>query len=702
MPLDPSAQLADPGDRDNADIIDDAAEVEVTRWFRWGAAIGVLVFLVVLTGGRTTLLSWVPGGDFYDSQADSFLDGRLDIDAERLGIEAFGHDGESYMYQPPWPAVLRLPVAAMTERFDGRLGQISMLLALLVALSATRRILVEARRAMRLGPSTALERAMAFGLGLVVAAGSVPMFLASRAWVYHESAIWGLAWTLLALALLLRHRADPGWASLAAVFGATFGAVASRASVGAGACAALGLCAVASLVLDRDRPLRHRLGGPAGAGALLLVAAIPSAAYAGLNVAKFGTVASIPFEEQAFTEVSPSRQAMLDENDGTLFGPQFAPTTLVHYLRPVGGLDVTRQFPFVDFPAPGGPVVGDVTFDLVDRTASIPLSLPALFVGALAGLWTLARRRCGDVATWAAVAVGASVGSVTIIPFGFIAQRYLADTMPFLVVLTTLGIQSTVRAVADRSCRTRRRARVGAWAMLIVLVPMSVFVNSGLATMYQRLYVPTHDPDLVRGLVDARTRLGASPTVLRADVLPAGAHPHDVVVVGDCDAVYIWDGTPIGEFRADAWVPAERTEAAGHVRMVLAIDDLRPDVRHPLALAPAAGPTVVWIERRQDGSVVSGIDIAGESTIGLPVWPAGRDGLDVVLDPFSGEATVRLGDERIVSGFFPRGADVTGIVVGASGGIDGYAATTPVETAGGIGGRGDTGALCRALVSDSG
>ena len=356
----------------------------------------------------------------------------------------------------------------------------------------------------------------------VAAAGSVPMFLASRSWVYHESAMWGMAWTLLALALLLRHRDAPTWGSLAAVFVATFGAVASRASVGAGACAALGLCALVTLVTDRQRTLRERVSGPSGAFALLLVAALPAAAYAGLNFAKFGTVASIPFEEQAFTDVSPSRQAMLADNGGTLFGFQFAPTTLVHYLRPIGGLDVTRQFPFVDFPAPGGPIVGDVTFDLVDRTASIPLSLPALFLGAVLGTWVLLRRRPDRSLDWIAVGIGASVGSMTIIPFGFIAQRYLADTMPLLVLLAALGSQAVVRAVADRPDRRRDLRSLGAWALLVVLVPASIVVNGGLATMYQRLYVPTHDPDLVRGLLDARTRVGAQPNVLRADRFEGG------------------------------------------------------------------------------------------------------------------------------------------------------------------------------------
>lgn len=672
------------GVTDGRDVL---AERDMLRAYRTGALLGLVLFAVVLTGMRATLLSWAPTADFYDAQADAFLDGRLDIDPERLGIEGFESGGRTYMYQPPWPAILRLPVAASTDSYEGRLAQVSLLVAMVVTVAAAGRFLVGARRAVRAGAAaTGLERAAAFGFGLVVAGGSVPVFLASRAWVYHESALWGLAWTSVALAALVRLHRTRTWGSLAMVTAATFGAVGSRASVGAAACAGLGLLAVASLVRHRDRPLRQRLGGPAGAVALLLAAALPAAAYVSLNVAKFGTVASIPFENQGFTRLSPARQAMLEANDGSLFGLQFAPTTLVHYLRP-DGLRLGASFPFVDFPAPGGPVVGDVTFDLVDRTASMPASLPVLVVAAGAGVWALARRRVDDPWLWAVVAAAGAVGTLTIVPFGYVAHRYLADVMPLLIPLAALGLHAAV-AAADGRPRSGSPRRLALWAVIVVLVPVTVWINVGLATVYQRLYVPTPDPDLTAGLVDARTTVGRPPEVLRAEALPDHASTGDLVAIGDCEALYIWDGTPVGEFRRHAWVPVERTEAAGHVIVEVDLPGLAPG-RHRLVEAPQAGPVLVWVERRPDGAVLAGIDGAGGSTVGRPVQPAGRRGFDVVLDPHAGEATIRLGDEILVSTGLTPGTDVDGLIVGGGSITDSRAPGT----------RGDDGSLCREATS---
>ena len=71
MPLDPTALDAD---REERHIPDTEAEDQLTRWFRWGAAAGLVLFLVVLTGGRTTLLSCVRTGAFYDSRIVLSLD----------------------------------------------------------------------------------------------------------------------------------------------------------------------------------------------------------------------------------------------------------------------------------------------------------------------------------------------------------------------------------------------------------------------------------------------------------------------------------------------------------------------------------------------------------------------------------------------------------------------------------------------------
>src|SRR3546814_1745130 len=96
-----------------------------------GGLLAALVFAVVLTEGTASNLTASQRvGDFYDAQAHAWLDGHWHISPDVLGIERFEARGQSYMYQGPTPALLRVPVAALTHRFDGRLPQLSMLLAL--------------------------------------------------------------------------------------------------------------------------------------------------------------------------------------------------------------------------------------------------------------------------------------------------------------------------------------------------------------------------------------------------------------------------------------------------------------------------------------------------------------------------------------------------------------------------------------------
>ena len=65
-----------------------------------------------------------------------------------------------------------------------------------------------------------------------------------------------------------------------------------------------------------------------------LAAVVPVALYAVVNWIKFRTLFSVPFWDQGFTMENPIRQEFLRENNGTLFGIKFIPTTLVQYLRP--------------------------------------------------------------------------------------------------------------------------------------------------------------------------------------------------------------------------------------------------------------------------------------------------------------------------------------------------------------------------------
>ena len=174
---------------------------------RVGALVALVVFAVLVSEGTPSgLFRRGPfTSDFFDVQAEAILDGHLDVDPEVAGIEGFVHDGKTQLYFGLVPAVLRLPIVALTDRFDGRLTQLSMLLALVAAMWATSRLAWRARRWRRGDdPPGRWEPWIVGGFTAAVGLASPLLFLAARPVVYHETELWGAATTLVALEALLR------------------------------------------------------------------------------------------------------------------------------------------------------------------------------------------------------------------------------------------------------------------------------------------------------------------------------------------------------------------------------------------------------------------------------------------------------------------------------------------------------------------
>jgi hypothetical protein len=71
--------------------------------------VSVLLWCYTTTGGRQVFVKEVLGGA-YDSQAEHFLQGNVDVDAEAIGHEAMIVDGKVRMYFGPFPAFLRIPL----------------------------------------------------------------------------------------------------------------------------------------------------------------------------------------------------------------------------------------------------------------------------------------------------------------------------------------------------------------------------------------------------------------------------------------------------------------------------------------------------------------------------------------------------------------------------------------------------------------
>ena len=640
----------------------------------WVAATVVVLvaYTWVLTAGTWDLFQTQFFDDFFDAQARSLFDGRLDVDPEVVGFEGFLVGGKTYMYFGPVPALLRMPVMAFTDALDGRLTTVSMLLAFVLLSGGTFRLACALRPFVRGDAPVGRREALATA-GLAVAAlAGPPFFLASAAVVYHEAALWGLALAVLAFDAVLRWAVRPTGRRLVGAVALITAAVLSRQSLGLAPLAALGLACLWYLwrnarakVDDRPRRLDHRaralLAGVDRQAAFVLAVAlvVPAAASVGLNYAKFGTLLTPPSTAHVHSLVSEDRQEFLADN-GSLFGLQFAPTTLRQYVRP-DGVDIREDFPYLDFPRFGPSAVGDTSFDNLDWSSSIPASAPALTaltaVAVVAAARAGRRRRRGARRARAAgeappaspagppwvriLCLGTVAGGFGVVAFGYIANRYLNDLYPAVLVPGIVGFHVLGgRAAGWRSARRPRLRRGLAMAAVGGLVVFGALVNTALALAYQRERGPVVPEPWRAEWVAWRIALPGSYAPYVVNEVYRRMPPDEAVfdgrlaVVGDCAGMYL--------HRNDGWVGVLRGPGVDVYDVVVDLDDVPAD-GHRVPLMTLGGgragdtTSIVALVREDDGRVR--VDVAASPRRG-GLW---RRGEPTDLD---GEVTLRIDADR--------------------------------------------------------
>ena len=191
---------------DTTGELDDGSHSAIRKSFvlasSLGAVLAVLLFAVIMQGSRQSLLDEDLLGGFYDAQAQSLLQGQINVDPDVPGLEGFRIGDETQIYQGIAPAVIRMPLLVLTDRFAGRLTGVSMLmafstaLAFLIAAGWRIRSLIRNTAGMR-STETVCTGIVAFGI-----AGSSLLFLSSATWVYHEALLWGAAFSIASLTSL--------------------------------------------------------------------------------------------------------------------------------------------------------------------------------------------------------------------------------------------------------------------------------------------------------------------------------------------------------------------------------------------------------------------------------------------------------------------------------------------------------------------
>lgn len=642
-----------------------SARAVYRRATRTGAisAGGAFVGLLALNG--ITFFGTTATSDFYGAQARAWLNFRWNMPKSVLGIEAFAHNGRWYMYYGPFPSLLRLPLVIVGFNLSSRVSQLSMLLAFVVAMLAISHLLWTLRTIVRPGaPITEVERLVVSSTVLLLGAGSVLSFLASRVWVYHEAEIWGAALALAAFAATLDVVLEPSRRGIVLAGALAAASVLSRASVGLGPIVALLLLAFASASAggrriagmqgerDRREPLRFAAAG-----------ALPMVAYAAVNYAKFGSLFVFPTAAQWMSQVNPQRKLFLARSGGSYFSLQFIPTTFKYYIQPFG-LRLSPLFPFIDFPS-STRAVGGTVFDAIEPTASIPSSMPAITLLAAIGLGALLTRRWrAPLAPLRMLVIGGAVGASSVLPFGYIAPRYLSDFLPFLALPALAAVQLLL-AWHPRDRANQRRRRL-VWSTIGVLGVASIATTVALTIQYHYAN-DWNTEDVSAPFVRAQYALhdamgiGTAPKVERGDRLPYPPRPRGTVfVLGDCRAVY-WSPGDVRSLAWNPWQAVGRTRAAGEYRLRMRVDDQRKAVIEPVVVRGDPGQVQMVAVRVQRGRLRFLFSSQGHDSLprskllanryftGPPVEFSPRRWYDVTvtMDPNSGAVSVRFDGRNV-------------------------------------------------------
>jgi hypothetical protein len=531
---------------------------------------------------RTTLPNAVLS-NLYDIQARAIMAGDLSVPKGSLGIEGFVIGGREYMYFGPLPALLRIPVLAITNRFDNRLTIPSLLIAWIVFVTFSALLLWRVRVIMR--GETKLSRSEATAYAILMAAvggGSVLVYLVALPLVYEEAQIWGAAMAIGALFAIVGVLERLTVGRLLAAGLLTTGAILSRPPDGWGCCLILGGAAVLILIRSRGRDLRW-------AGAVLAAGAVPLIIGIAINWAKFRTPFVVPYEDQVWTRLSLQRRQALAANGGRIFGPQFLPSTLVAYLRP-DGIRFSSIFPFISLPARPAPSYGGAFLDLTYRTGSVPSFMPLLSLLGGWGLFAAFRRRVSkDIASLRLVVLGAAVIPVGVLFVGYIAHRYASDFLPVLVITSTIGIVD----IAKRWAGWSRRRRVIGLGIMAALATFGILANLAVAMTAS---AQTSGGQTLNNLIGIEKRVSdwsgqpLNGYVERGSTLPDRSAPDRLRVIGDCHAVYVATGD-----RYETWVPVDVQGLSVYISVTA------PGQRGTVRLVALAGHSGRYIELQHDG-----------------------------------------------------------------------------------------------------
>jgi len=410
--------------------------------------VSALLWVFTTTGGRQIFVKEILG-DAYDSQAEHFLRGDVDVEVDAIRHEAMIVNGKVRMYFGPFPALLRIPLNVIYPPGHGKWSRLSGFCAGIIALFAFAGLVQTALRSSQLSPRARnwIGNACVIGFAL----GSPLLLLLGNLSIYNEAVIWGLALSLGALFFVLRSQHTEGRAQTRMLLGFSLcagGALLSRVTFGAP------FILIAPLLALRIRPENRTINFVA----LVLPFAAALVFYLWLSYARFGSLTGVNFDYY----INPTHSEFAHKFG--IFSPRRIPYSFADYFG-VRLPSLRRESPF--FVADRHPYRYPSLYSNNFSEVYISLLWSSLWLifGAIMGIVYLVRKGCAD-AFERCIAIALFTQFVCILSYYLLAQRYAADLYPFLIFCLIVFFRSGGVVLV----RSRH--------VIIGLVAVSVVVNS--------------------------------------------------------------------------------------------------------------------------------------------------------------------------------------------------------------------------------
>jgi hypothetical protein len=528
-----------------------------------GGAIGLLILIAALSRGFASLTTTSFGSNFYDVQAQALLNGHFWVPSQVASLEGIRFQGHTYLYFGPFLAFIRLPIVWLWPQISGSLSQASMILGSCVLLASVSDLAWNVRVLFR-GEAqlSGSEQVGQAGFLAAVAGSSVLLYLMGSPSVYYETELWGAALALASIALFTRYllRASTICAALLSLV--VLADALTRTSVAIGPvllvfvalCVSVLGCAHSNKrYLDQQIALRSHVShvvvlslGTAGAVGLPLA----------INWIKFRTLFSIPWSQQLVALQSPTVAAFY-RHHGIISLTNLS-STLGWYFRP-SALGMTGLFPFFRFPSHVA-ISAHAAFLSAERSSSVPASMPLFTILALIGLIVVVQPRIVGLTLsrggrWIlrAAIIGSVASGITVLVFDTIANRYMADLLPFIISASIVGFTWIMGRWAKLPLMLQGISVV----VVAFLALFSLMVNLSLGFEEGLVFGPSPTSQQRAALVNWQLSIHQALPIALSFPASIGeqppAHPVDgeLFVKGGCAGVYqynspIWNQLEVG------------------------------------------------------------------------------------------------------------------------------------------------------------